>query len=45
MGAFVRVYGDIGYAQGFVVFMILAVLSLVLAYLLKRKHIPHGKAE
>ncbi len=44
MGASVRAYGDIGYARGFVVFMILAALSLVLAYLLKRKYIPHGRA-
>lgn len=37
MGAFVRSQGKEGYANGFVVFVILALLSLVLAYVLKRR--------
>jgi len=38
MGAFVRQFGDAGYATGFVVFIFLAVLSLFLAATLKRAH-------
>ncbi len=38
MGAFVRAMGDVGYARGFLTFILLAVLSLLLAYLLKRTH-------
>jgi hypothetical protein len=39
MGAFVRAQGDLGYAQGFATFIVLAVLSLVLANVLKRTHV------
>lgn len=39
MGAFVRAQGDAGYATGFVTFIGLAVLSLALAYVLKRTHV------
>lgn len=39
MGAFVRAPGDAGYATGFVTFIGLAVLSLALAYVLKRIHV------
>ena len=39
MGAFVRAQGDPGYATGFVTFIGLALLSLVLAYVLKRTHV------
>lgn len=35
MGAFVRAQGDVGYANGFVVFIVLALASLVMAYGLK----------
>ena len=38
MGAFVRAMGDVGYARGFVTFVVLALLSLALAYVLKRTH-------
>jgi len=38
LGAFVRALGDRGYALGFVVFVLLAGVSLCLAYLLKRTH-------
>jgi len=44
MGAFVRAQGDLGYATGFVVFITLAVLSLALAYVLKRTHIARTGA-
>ncbi|MFQ5857389.1 MAG: nitrate/nitrite transporter [Anaerolineae bacterium] len=43
MGAFVRAQGDPGYAQGFVVFITLAVLSLVLAYVLRRTHATQAR--
>ena len=36
MGAFVRWQGDPGYALGFVVFIALALVSLTLAFVLKR---------
>lgn len=36
MGAFVRNQGNAGYATGFVVFIVLAIVSLAMAYLLKR---------
>jgi len=39
MGAFVRAQGDAGYATGFVTFIGLAILSLVLGYVLKRTHV------
>ena len=39
LGAVVRSQGESGYAQGFITFVILAVLSLGLAYLLRRSHI------
>jgi NNP family nitrate/nitrite transporter-like MFS transporter len=39
MGAFVRAQGDLGYAQGFATFVVLAVLSLLLANVLKRTHV------
>jgi NNP family nitrate/nitrite transporter-like MFS transporter len=38
MGLFVRTGGSTGYASGFVTFVALAMLSIVLAYLLKRGH-------
>ncbi len=38
MGAFVRAQGAPGYATGFVTFIGLAILSLALAYVLKRAH-------
>jgi NNP family nitrate/nitrite transporter-like MFS transporter len=39
LGAIVRSQGDVGYASGFIVLVVLALLSLGLAYLLKRTHI------
>jgi len=39
MGAFVRAQGAPGYATGFVTFIGLALLSLALAYVLKRTHV------
>lgn len=44
MGAFVRAQGNAGYATGFVTFVALAVLSLVLAYVLKRTHVVRTEA-
>ena len=38
LGAFVRAMGETGYARGFVVFVALALMSLCLAYVLKRSH-------
>lgn len=38
MGAFVRNQGDAGYATGFLVFIVLALLSMMLAYILKQAH-------
>ncbi len=38
MGAFVRAQGAPGYATGFVVYVALALISLTLAYVLKRNH-------
>ena len=39
MGAFVRAQGTQGYAGGFVTFILLALASLLLAYVLKRTHV------
>lgn len=36
MGLFVRVQGNSGYASGFAIFIVLAVISLALAYVLRR---------
>jgi NNP family nitrate/nitrite transporter-like MFS transporter len=46
MGAFVRGMGDVGYARGFATFIVLAVISLALAYMLKRVrgHAPQMRA-
>jgi len=44
MGAFVRAQGDAGYATGFVTFIGLAILSLVLGYVLKRTHVRRPEA-
>ena len=38
MGLFVRARGSAGYASGFVTFVALATLSILLAYVLKRSH-------
>lgn len=38
LGAFVRAQGTPGYATGFVVYVVLALISLALAYVLKRNH-------
>lgn len=38
LSAFVREYGDIGYARGFIAFIFLTILALAMAYLLKRGH-------
>ena len=38
LGLFVRVQGAAGYAFGFVIFIGLTIISLLLAYLLKRTH-------
>jgi NNP family nitrate/nitrite transporter-like MFS transporter len=38
MGAFVRAQGAPGYATGFVVYVVLALISLTLAYVLQRHH-------
>ncbi len=38
MGLFVRNLGTIGYARGFVIFILLAICSLILAGVLKRAH-------
>jgi len=38
LGAFVRAQGTAGYASGFIVYVVLAVISLTLAYVLKRNH-------
>lgn len=35
MGLFVAKYGSIGYAKGFIVFVVLAVISAIIAYILK----------
>lgn len=43
MGAFVRAQGTVGYASGFVVFIGLAVFSLVLVYVLRRTHVPRAE--
>jgi NNP family nitrate/nitrite transporter-like MFS transporter len=40
LGTFVRIQGASGYATGFVVFIALALLSLALAYSLKRSGVP-----
>ena len=40
MGAFVRAQGSTGYAGGFITFIGLSILSLILAYVLKRTHAP-----
>jgi NNP family nitrate/nitrite transporter-like MFS transporter len=45
MAAFVMGPGDIGYAHGFVVFVALAVLSLVMAFVLKRTRRSLDKAD
>jgi len=44
MGVFVRSQGDVGYTNGFVVFIVLALVSLGMAYGLKRSHAapPHN---
>lgn len=39
LGAVVRSLGSVGYASGFIVFVLLAVLSLILTYALKRSHV------
>jgi NNP family nitrate/nitrite transporter-like MFS transporter len=44
MGAFVRSQGDAGYATGFVVFVVLALISLGIAYGLKRTHAVQARA-
>ncbi len=38
MGTFVRIWGEHGYAQGFVVYIALALLALMLVYVLKWAH-------
>ncbi len=38
LSAFVREYGDIGYARGFIAFIFLTILALAMAYLLRRGH-------
>ncbi len=38
MGLFVRVYGDNGYSAGFSIFIGLTIVSLILAYILRRAH-------
>ncbi|RMF02449.1 MAG: MFS transporter [Chloroflexi bacterium] len=43
MGAFVRGQGNAGYATGFVVFIVLALVSLGLAYVLKQAHLARAK--
>jgi NNP family nitrate/nitrite transporter-like MFS transporter len=44
MGTFVRGQGDAGYATGFVVFVVLALISLGMAYGLKRTHAAQARA-
>jgi NNP family nitrate/nitrite transporter-like MFS transporter len=44
MGAFVRSQGSAGYATGFVVFIGLAILTVVLSYVLKRTHVRRSEA-
>ncbi len=41
MGIFVRNQGAVGYATGFVVFIALALISLVMAYVLKQARLAH----
>ncbi|GAB4528380.1 MAG: nitrate/nitrite transporter [Anaerolineales bacterium] len=42
LGAFVRAQGDAGYAQGFVVYVVLAVICLVVARVLERSRKTHA---
>ncbi|MDD2694797.1 MAG: MFS transporter [Anaerolineales bacterium] len=44
MGLFVRAYGEPGYASGFLTFVLLAALSLLLAYALQRAHAAQRRA-
>jgi len=36
LGSFVDIYGKIGYARGFVVYIILAVISIIISFSLKK---------
>ncbi len=38
MGLFVRFQGTAGYASGFSIFIVLAIISLMLAYILRRTY-------
>jgi NNP family nitrate/nitrite transporter-like MFS transporter len=46
LGAFVRAQGAAGYASGFITYLVLGLVSLLLAYILRQSHVlsKPGKA-
>ncbi|MBI4296768.1 MAG: MFS transporter [Chloroflexi bacterium] len=41
MGLFVRIQGNDGYASGFIIFVVLTIVSIALAYILRRVSVAH----